>query len=221
MSGVLNLGAAARAASSLPPGCLHASRRRFASALLTLARDWASQRVHNPLILRTLPGSRPRHCHRCKSKVLDRDDPEGALGTVMFGDGDVITRNEVVAVEFEPRFIVIGTLRIVIEGPAATRATHQISQFVPLTRPEALRDTARASSAIRRRGGGHFAREALETRNRGPCCLQGTRGRGRAPVEYVSRTWRVISSRPSLLAATRSCSDAVFARRGSSLACQG
>src|SRR5262245_15928390 len=56
----------------------------------------------------------------------------------MFGDGDVITRNEVVAVEFEPRFIVIRTLRIVIEGPAATRATHQASQFVLLTRPEAL-----------------------------------------------------------------------------------
>src|SRR5262245_27247869 len=132
----------------------------------------------------------------------------------MFGDGDVITRNEVVTVEFEPRFIVIRTLCIVIEGPAADRATHQVSQFVPLTRPEALYATPLAhpppfvgeEMAI-------FGREALQTRNRDPCCLRETRGCGRAPVEYVSWTWRVISSRPSLVAATRSCSDAVCARR--------
>ena len=70
-----------------------------------------------------------------------------AHGAVMFGDGDVIARNEAVPVKLEPRFIVIGTLGIVIEGPAATRATHQVSQFVLSTRAEALYATPLARRA--------------------------------------------------------------------------
>src|SRR5689334_228143 len=72
------------------------------------------------------------------SKILDGSNPEGAHDAVMLGDRHVFAGYEMVPVEFEPQFIVIAALDVVVERPASATTMHEMPQLVLLTRPEAL-----------------------------------------------------------------------------------
>src|SRR5262249_56987779 len=64
---------------------------------------------------------------RHASKILDRNNPERTHHAVVLGDGHVFAGNKMVPVEFEPRLIVIATLVVVIERPAATSSMHKVA----------------------------------------------------------------------------------------------
>jgi len=65
----------------------------------------------------------------------------------MFGDRDVLSGHEVVTIELETRFVVVRSLGVVVERPAAAAAVHKTPKLVLLPGPEPPYPTALAHGA--------------------------------------------------------------------------
>ena len=68
--------------------------------------------------------------------LMHGDDAEGPLFAVMLGDGDVLAFDEVMTIELEDRFVIIGVHAVVVEQPAVAPAMDQMADLVVLAFPE-------------------------------------------------------------------------------------